>query len=67
MALTSGGRVMSAGSNSHGQCETGDWADVVAVAAGSLHTLAVRGDGSVLAAGCDGDGQCRVEGWRLSC
>ncbi|MGJ6979234.1 hypothetical protein ACSDQ9_01700 [Aestuariimicrobium soli] len=40
------------------------WRDVVAVAAGSHHTLALQANGRVLAAGDDAFGQCRVGQWR---
>ncbi|WP_309107580.1 RCC1 domain-containing protein [Arthrobacter sp.] len=41
------------------------WTDVVAVAAGSTHTLGLRADGSVLAAGNNDDGQCDTTSWQL--
>ena len=40
------------------------WRDVVAVAAGSVHTVGVCADGTVRAAGDDTHGQCGVRGWR---
>ncbi|WP_245940489.1 MULTISPECIES: RCC1-like domain-containing protein [Brevibacterium] len=43
--------------------EAGAWRDLVAVAAGSRHTLGLRANGSVVAAGDDSDGQCAVGGW----
>jgi alpha-tubulin suppressor-like RCC1 family protein len=57
--------VLAAGDNSHGQCDVSLWRDVVAVAAGSTHTLGLRTDGSVLAAGNNDDGQCNTARWRL--
>ena len=55
--------VLATGSNSHGQCDVQGWSDVVAVAAGSLHTLGLRDDGTVLAAGCNEFNQCNVDLW----
>ena len=40
------------------------WRDVVAISAGSHHSLGLRHDGTVVAAGADEDGQCEVESWR---
>jgi len=36
---------------------------MVAVAAGSTHTLGLRADGTVLATGNNADGQCELEGF----
>nr|WP_237686511.1 RCC1 domain-containing protein [Arthrobacter jiangjiafuii] len=66
VGVTAGGRVLAVGDNSRGQCDTASWRDVVAVAGGSTHTLALRTDGSVLAAGNNDDGQCSTTGWMLS-
>ena len=40
------------------------WRDVLAVASGSHHVVAVLGGGRVLAAGDNSRGQCDVEQWR---
>ena len=37
---------------------------IVAVAAGSYHSVGVRTDGTVVAAGRSDAGQCDVHGWR---
>ena len=58
--------MLAAGDNSRGQCEVSSWSDVVAVAAGSTHTLALRADGSVVAAGNNDDGQCDTARWHLT-
>ncbi len=61
--LTMDGRVLAAGANYDGQCEVGGWRGIVAVAAGSRHTLGLRSDGTVRATGCNDHGQCDVDGW----
>lgn len=40
------------------------WIDVVAVSAGSYHTVGIRADGRVYAVGANGHGQCDVSHWR---
>ena len=40
------------------------WRDVVAVVAGSYHTVGLTGHGRVIATGDNRDGQCDVSGWR---
>ncbi len=42
----------------------GGWRDVIAIAAGSHHTVALAADGSVRATGANGAGQCDISGWR---
>ncbi|WP_371744523.1 hypothetical protein [Georgenia sp. TF02-10] len=46
VGVTASGQVLAAGDNSHGQCDVGDWENIVAVAAGST-TLGLRDDGTV--------------------
>lgn len=58
------GRVLAAGDNAFGQCDVAAWEGIVAVAAGSAHTLGLRSDGTVLATGCTDDGRCDVGTWR---
>ncbi|MET7918281.1 RCC1 domain-containing protein [Streptomyces avermitilis] len=61
--VTASGRVLAAGDNSYGQCEVGDWHDIVAVSAGSTHTLGLRANGTVVTAGNNADRQCEVDDW----
>jgi alpha-tubulin suppressor-like RCC1 family protein len=67
------GTVVAVGNDAAGECRVGRWEDVVAVAAGNVHTAAntgrshtvgLRSDGTVLATGWNGDGQCDVAAWR---
>jgi alpha-tubulin suppressor-like RCC1 family protein len=48
--------------NDYGQCDVSRWRDIVAVAAGSTHTLGLRADGTVMATGNNSDGQCEIFG-----
>ena len=50
--------------NDYGQCDVSDWRDIVAVAAGSAHTVGLRRDGTVVAVGRNFYGQCDVGDWR---
>ncbi len=45
------GTVRSFGENDRGQCDTGDWKQIKAVAAGDHHTVGLRADGTVTATG----------------
>jgi alpha-tubulin suppressor-like RCC1 family protein len=54
---------VAVGSNDAGQCNVADWREIVAVAAGSTHTLGLRVDGSVVATGSSEYRQCDVTGW----
>lgn len=43
---------------------TSTWRDIVSIAAGSRHTVAVDVEGNVFAAGDNTFGQCGVGGWQ---
>src|SRR5690606_24923251 len=65
IALTSDGRVMAIGENTYGQCDVGDWGEIVAVAGGHAHTgnshaVGLRLVGSDVAVGWNKYGQCGV-------
>ena len=47
----------------YGQCETGDWTDIVAISAGDYHTVGLKKDGTVVAVGDNDDGQCETGDW----
>ena len=47
-----------------GQCDTGDWVNIIAVSAGATHSIGLRADGTVAAKGDNDKGQCKVKGWR---
>lgn len=73
LGLLVDGTVASAGAGAAGECRTGDWRDVVAVAAGNVHAARNTGrshsvgllhDGSVVATGWNDGGQCEVRAWR---
>jgi alpha-tubulin suppressor-like RCC1 family protein len=67
VGLKADGTVVAVGNNEFGQCNVGDWADIVQVAAGTGHTVGLRSDGTVVAVGCTGwqhdYGQCDVGTW----
>ncbi len=67
------GTVLAVGNTAAAECRVERWEDVIAVAAGNVHTatntgrshtVGLRSDGTVLATGWNGDGQCDVAGWR---
>jgi hypothetical protein len=51
------------GNNEIGQCNVGDWTDIVEVAVGWGHTVGLRADGTVVAVGDNDYGQCKISGW----
>ena len=63
VGLRANGTVLSAGDNAQGQCEVGDWTDMVQVAAGAYHTVGLKRDGTVVATGNNDEGQCNVSEW----
>jgi alpha-tubulin suppressor-like RCC1 family protein len=63
VGLKSSGTVVAVGDNSDGQCDVGDWTDIVQVAAGFVHTVGLNSDGTVVAVGHSGYGQCDVGNW----
>ena len=73
LARRGDGTVACAGNCTTSECATGNWREVVAVAAGNVHparntgrshSLALTADGRVLATGWNDDGQCEVGEWR---
>jgi alpha-tubulin suppressor-like RCC1 family protein len=65
VGLRADGTVVAAGDNDYGQCEVGDWTDIVAVAAGNYHTVGLRSDGTVVAMGMNLVGECEIGDWVL--
>jgi len=73
VAIREDGTAVAVGDNRLGQCDVGDWRDIVSVAAGNVHlatntgnahTVGLRGDGTVMASGWNRHGQCEMSGWR---
>ena len=63
VGLRSDGTAVATGSNAVGQCDVGEWADIVSIAAGLNHTVGLRSDGTVVAVGDNACGQCNVADW----
>jgi alpha-tubulin suppressor-like RCC1 family protein len=51
------------GDNEYGQCNVGNWTNIVQVAAGYGYTVGLRSDGTVVAVGNNDYGQCNVGNW----
>ena len=45
------------------QCNTKDWRNIVAIAAGNYHTVGLKKDGTVVAVGDNNFGQCNTLNW----
>ena len=52
------------GNDKHNQCDVSGWIDIVAIAAGTNHTIGLKSDGTVVAVGWNEYGQCNVSDWR---
>lgn len=71
VALRQDGTVVAVGDSSAGECDVNHWENVIAIAAGNVHTatntgkshtIGLRSDGTVLATGWNRDRQCEVAG-----
>ena len=65
VGLRADGRVLAVGCNSSGECDVGDWRDVVAIAYSGDRTVGLHADGTVVATGKNDSGQCNVSDWKL--
>jgi alpha-tubulin suppressor-like RCC1 family protein len=63
VGLRSDGTVVAVGYNSYGQCNVGNWTDIIQVDGGGEHTVGVKSDGTVVAVGYNSYGQCDVGDW----
>lgn len=54
---------IAVGGNEYGQCNTSEWTDIVAIAAGNYRTIGLKSDGTVLAIGNNKYGACDTESW----
>ena len=57
------GTAIAVGDNIGGQCDVGDWTDIIQVAGGYGHTVGLKVDGTVVAVGYRGLGQSDVNDW----
>ena len=60
---------MATGDNKYGQCNVSYWKDIIAVSAGSRHTVGLKKDGTVVATELKNSeymnyGQCNVSHWK---
>ena len=64
VGLMANGKVVAAGKNEDGQCNVGEWKNIVAIATSPKvgHTLGLKSDGSVVATGYASS--CYVLAWR---
>jgi len=63
VGLKTDGTVIAVGGNKEGQCDTGSWQGIVAIAA-RTHTVGLKADGTVVAVGGNKEGQCNTGSWR---
>ncbi len=63
VGLGSDGTVYAVGSNDFGECNFGNWHDVVSIGTGEHFTVGLRANGTVLAVGNNVFGQCNVNSW----
>ena len=63
VGLKSDGTVVAVGTNTLGQCDVGDWIDIVQVSAGYYYTVGLRSDGTVVAVGSNSHGQSNLGRW----
>jgi len=66
VGLRSGGTAVAVGYNGSGQCNVGDWTDIIQVGTGYHHTVGLKSDGTVVAVGNNGWLQCYVGDWMLT-
>lgn len=57
------GSVATLGSNANGECNVGEWRDVIAADSGHVFSLGLRSDGTVLATGSDEYGNMAAGSW----
>jgi len=63
VGLRSNGTVVTVGASDNGQCDVGNWTDIIQVAADGWHTLGLKSDGTVVAMGLNNYGQCDISDW----
>ena len=66
VGLRADGTVVAVGDNSYGQCNVGEWTDIVAIAAGDWHTVGLRSDGTVISTQPNSSiysAACDVDNW----
>ncbi len=64
VAIRNNGTVVATGRNKYGECNVGNWENIVAVSASISHTVGLKADGTVVATGDNDNGQCNVNDWK---
>ena len=59
------GTVVATGDNEHGQCNTSDWKNIVAIWAGNLYSLGLKSDGTFVFAGETEQWQNDIADWKF--
>ena len=64
VGLKNDGTVVAVGGKMNwGQCDVGEWRNIVAISAGYTHTVGLKADGTVVAAGLNSNGECDINEW----
>jgi hypothetical protein len=63
VGLKTDGSAVATGRNYNGECNVGNWTDIVKVATGLFHTVGLKADSTVVATGLKDYGQCDVGAW----
>ena len=61
VGLCYGGTVVAYGTNRQGQCDTGNWSQIVAVDCGYAHTVGLRADGHAVSCGMQQTGRVGLD------
>ena len=64
VGLKNDGTVVAVGGKMNwGQCDVGEWRNIVAISAGYTHTVGLKADGTVVAVGLNSNGKCDINEW----
>ena len=63
VGLKNDGTMVAVGRNDYGECNVGNWTDIMQVAAGGYHTVGLKDDSTAVAVGRNDYGECSVGNW----